>query len=743
MRDADPRDEPLRSDLVKARFFGANRRSLLELLGAFAIATCMAVAVTWPLAVQMNSHILGGGGDSTGAIWWLWRSLHDGLPLLGVSNHLETGAPFGWIEGNGINVSWALVSLPMYLAARVVGDIAAYNLMILGGLVSSGVTMYALVRRLRCGVPTAYWAAGVFIIFPWHLEKSQGHGALATIYLFPLLLWAGLLWYERPSWRRGIALAVLNLLMWLTSGYFGVVAGVGTLTLVIVSFGRHRRAAGWRRALARAGSAVGLLGFAAGVVLALIRLGSGPTGALPVRAGAQLEAYGARFYEFLLPSYRSVFFGDDIGPWLVAHLHGSNPSEASLTLGWTTLLLALGFILLNVGKRRVSLERRFACVVLPVVVLTAVLFALPNPIRMGGLTVMSPSGLVHEIVPSFRVPTRFMPLIMVALVPIAALMLDQLTTWGRDRMTNRFPSYRFLGGTVSLTIVGVAGIVSFVELSTVPPALVTRVDKVPEQYLALARAPKGSVAEYPLVASEQAVNSDYLFWQRVHGRPLVNGAGENTFADAVRDVLVNPRARGTAGTHAMLGTSAIILRPPAPNAVSAPSADPGPGYRLLKRVAGGVGVWEVTASPADALGVFTKGFGRAEIPGPQETARWMGAAGEMIFYATRSGVYRATFDVASFGQRRLLNMQGATHTASMSIASNAVALAVRLPGGFSRLRFGATPGPQRLPDGRLATMYMTNWSLARVGDGGAGAEPNLLDPTPIASPPSVVLQGKP
>ena len=54
-----------------------------------------------------------------------------------------SGAPFGWDEGNGLNVQWLLPYYPAYLATKLFGEVAAYNLVTLAGYVLSGASMYA------------------------------------------------------------------------------------------------------------------------------------------------------------------------------------------------------------------------------------------------------------------------------------------------------------------------------------------------------------------------------------------------------------------------------------------------------------------------------------------------------------------------------------------------------------------------------------------------------------------------
>lgn len=691
------------------------------------------IVLTWPLARQLNTAILGAGGDALGAISWIWRSTEMGLPYFGETAHLDTGAPFGWREGNGANVVWSLVSFPTVLVAKITGEIPAYNLMILFALASAGVAMYFLVRRLGGGPWAAAWGALVFTVFPWHLEKAQGHGALATIYLFPLLLLVGYWWYEQPSRRRAVGLGLVNLGMWLIAGYFGIVASIGTLALLALAAHRHSRIAGRARAVGAVAMGTGAVVIAAVIVLAAIRAGSGPVAALPTRTDAELSTYGARLSEFLLPSYRNVVVGDELGPDLVGRLHGSNPSESTLTIGWLTLLLALAFVVLRGARRRHALAGSYAGVILPTIAVVGVLCALPSPLSILGTGVTAPSGVIHELVPTFRVPTRFMPLIIGCLIPAAALMLNGIGSWVRTRLARR-PAVLRSAAVAGVGLVALA--LSFAELSTSPPAVITPVGTSPPEYVAAKALPPGILAEYPLVPPAQATNSDYLFWQRVHRRPLLTGAGENTFADTLRDSLVNPATPGTAATLAMLGVGAVIVHPGPPTPGAPIPRQLGPGLEQVAATSTGATVWRVTASPASAFATFSSGFAPAEIPAPRRTAHWMGDTGSITLFARRAGRYEATFTVASYGRERTLRIRGAKEQWQRAGVRGRITLQVELPEGFSRLAMQASPGPQSLPDGRSAALYVDNWLLTQ-SDARADGRPDVTA-TAIPAPRDLV-----
>ena len=132
-------------------------RRRLVLLGA----TLFVCALMWPIVRHFSSTIIGSpGSDSTGSVSFLWTLQHEsGYHLLGNTHHTLSGAPFGWDQGNGLNIQWSLPYYPAYLATKLFGAVAAYNLVTLAGYVLSGASMYLLVRYLRCSRLVATWAA--------------------------------------------------------------------------------------------------------------------------------------------------------------------------------------------------------------------------------------------------------------------------------------------------------------------------------------------------------------------------------------------------------------------------------------------------------------------------------------------------------------------------------------------------------------------------------------------------------
>jgi hypothetical protein len=685
--------------------------TVLVLLGTLVFA-CYLV---WPLPQHLGEWIFGYPGDSTGTISYLWlMAHHEGFHVLG-SNHIELwGAPFGYSEDSSVNLTLSLTFVPAYLLAELGHEIAAYNLIIITGFAFSGAAMYWLVRWLGVARSVAAWSAVVYMVFPWHLEKAQGHAAYVHLESFPLLLLALLAWRRRPDWRHGALVVAAYASAWLTAGYFGLVATVAVAVLGTVIAADQLRVRRTFVALIRPAALGAAVLAVPAILFAASALGSGASPAAPVRTIAELSVYGARPWEYILPSYRHPYFGAEVGPWLLARLHGSNFSETSIYVGWVTIALAaLWLVLALVRRRELPRDHGFATVGLFAVLVAAVIFSLPSPIWDGGPP--GPSRLLFELTPYFRVPTRFIAVVMAALVPLAAL--------GLERLVVRFqrPLHRIIFVAV------VAGL-SFWELSFVPPRLLTDIGIRPPEYTAVKRTPPGVLAEYPLVGMEIGLNSEYLFQQRLHDRPLLNGAPKGTFSDSVRETLIGPGDPSTAPSLAALGVSAVVVHgefypgsgfPPPPENL-------GSGFKEVARYPDGARVFRVVAKPAPAHARYTTGFGSSEIAGPRTTARWLTTErGRIEFTTVQPGRYTARFPVAAYERPQELVVHGAEGRKVIQVPSTGgtAEIPISLPEGRSWVDVTASPGLRSIPDGRRVSVYVGNWAFVPPGPAGSELKP--------------------
>ena len=681
------------------RLLGRELRLARGALGESAVVLFTATAVVcvlfWPLVEHLGSTVLGRGSDATGGIWTLWQMRHEsGYHLFGTTHHILTGAPFGWDGDNGLNIQWLLPYYAAYLLTAVFGEVTASNLVLLSGYVLSGVSMYLLVRYLGCNRFVSAWAGLVYVVFPWHLERTP-HPSLTHLEFLPLTLLALVALARKPSWARYLLVGLATLACWLTSGYFGVMAvvaaGAFAVGGLVTRLGRQR--------ILVLGGAIGAALTATLLVAFLSTISGVGRGSGLHRVADDLHVYGLRPLELVIPAGDNLVLGHWLASFWDGRQHRSNPVETSNYLGLLTMALAAAWIAF-VSRRRgkIAEHLRLTTTGLIAVAVAALALGLPSPVTILGHDVWMPSRVLWTFVPPFRVPSRWVVLLLAALVPLAALALQE--GWNRVA-ARRAASWRGVP-LVAVALVVAAAAFSFLELAVNPAKFSFNAAREPAEYTALDRTPPGVLAEYPLVE-----NIDYLFWQRLHHRPVLNTSAFGSPPDEARRVVLDPRAAGTAAKLRFLGVTAIVTHRDAlsytDGVPDVPNASWGPGYRLVTRAPDGTSVWSVVASPAPALVTMHSGFGDPRPPaGDRIDFPLLGSSG-VGYFEIRSRIaqtLRLTFDAAPpEGATRVLRVADDTTEVSISLASPThLSVLVDVPSGLSLLYVKTDPAATSLED---------------------------------------------
>ena len=273
--------------------------------------------------------------------------------------------------------------------------------------------MYLLARYLRCSRLVAAWAAVVFIIFPWHFARAE-HASLTHLEVLALLVLALVAAARNPTWLR-----------------FGFVGARDARLLAHVRLlrrdgGDHRdrvlgrrgaRCTRGRRALRLlAGGAIGACGPGERARRdRLVRVGHERRRRNPPRADSAraLRPAPAR-------ARRSRAAITRVRPRLLlaaAHARLAELTEISNYLGLRD----------DRPRDRAGSSWRFGAATawrrrrpgLVAAFVVGFLFALPSPVA--GISM--PSKLLWNVLPAFRVPSRWDPLLMTTLLPLAALGL--------------------------------------------------------------------------------------------------------------------------------------------------------------------------------------------------------------------------------------------------------------------------------------------------------------------------------
>jgi O-antigen/teichoic acid export membrane protein len=677
-----------------AREVSLARRTVVEAVLVLAGSTAFVCVLFWPLVAHFGSSVVGRGSDSSGTVYSFWRwNEEGGYHLFGQTHHTLTGAPFGWDGDNGLNIQWLLPYYPGYLATKVIGEVAAHNLILLAGYVLSGASMYLLVRYLGCARLVAAWAGMVYIVFPWHLERTP-HASLVHLEFLPLLLLAMVAAARKPTLLRFVLVGGATLACWLTSGYFGAMAVVA---VVVFALGAALVSAVSQPARLLVGSTASAVSATLFVAFLSAISGVGRGSGLQ-RVADDLEVYGFRPLEFILPASDNFLFGRWLEPFWDDRQHRSNIPETSNYLGLFTLALVVAWIVIA-WRRRAHLgpHLRIATAGLLPVAVAAIVLGFPSPVSVFGHEVWMPSRLLWEVVPPFRVPSRWIVMVMAALVPMAAFTLQ--AGWERLEPAAR----RWRGIAVApVALVAVALLVSVLELGVRPANNRIEANDPPAEYTALARTPVGVLAEYPLVQ-----NIDDLFWQRFHHRPVLNSEAFGYPPDEARRTVLHPGQTGTAGKLAFLGVTAIVTHRDALRytdlAKDVPNASWGAGYELVARTEDGASVWRVVARPEPALVTLHSGFGDPRPPEDREVDFPLlspSGVGYFELRAKEASVIRMTFKAEPpTGTRRVLRLADADAELQFPLdGRSVVSVVVAVPRGLSFLFVKTDPAATSADD---------------------------------------------
>jgi uncharacterized membrane protein len=657
------------------------------------VATAFVCALFWRMVTALNSTLVEPASDAPGTIGWLYQLGHEGgYHLFGTTHHTLTGAPFGWNESNGLNIQWLLPYYPAYLLTKVASPVGAYNIVLLTGYVFSGAAMYLLVRYLGCARLVAAWAGLVYIVFPWHLMRVP-HASLVHLEFFPLLLLGLVAALRHPTWRRFGLVGAVTLACWLTSGYFGTMAvviaaafGLGVLLTRDVG-GRRARFFALTTSSALAGTLVfGALAHAAGV---------GPSAGLN-RPVADVYTWGVQLHELVVPAARNFVFGRWTAPFLATRQHDSYPVETTNYLGILTIALAASWLVL-VWRRgaRLDARKRLATPAFVTVAVVALLLSLPGRVSVLGLTVRMPSWLLWQIVSAFRVPSRWSVVVETALVPLAALALQEAISAAQHYAP------RWKGQTLAVALGVTAMVASFLELGFDPTTSRLSMNE-PAEYAALSRTPRGILAVYPLVP-----RLDYWLWQTLHHRPLLNTDAFGSAADDAQHALVNPSAPGTAQQLALLGVTTIVTNGDALRWSDQFPPNPpnwGPGYRLVARTDTGTSTWQVVARPGPAFVAAVSGFGPPEALDdgtPIYPLLSSSGVGYFTIRAKRAGTVRLSFDASPpNGRRPVIRLADDSRERAFAVSApkTHISVVVAIPRGVSLLIVKTDPAPQSRAD---------------------------------------------
>jgi hypothetical protein len=446
-------------------------------VGATLFLTASTILLTWPQLLHLGTQV-PPYPDPRLSIWrlaWLAHALHgDAASLFDGNIFYPNPGTFAYSDATFLE---GLLATPWLWAHA--NPVAVYNILLLAGIVTSGIGMFVLVRYLTSDPDAALVSAAIFTLVPYRIEHYM-HLELQWTVWMPLSLWAVHRAFYNPSLRVSLWFGVLLSLQVLSGVYYAVFLGLilGLLTLML-AVARPARAAAAIRTLA-VGSVI------PAIVTAIY---SRPYVANAKRLGPRaiwdIMLFSAKPGSYLAAPQENWFWG-----WTA---WGFTGNELHLFPG----LVAVGLAVLALTVR----PRRLAW-------MYTVLAAIAVELSFG-LNGWLYSFLYAHVgaLSGFRAPARFAILACCALAVLGGFGYQSL----RRLVPQPWQRALFVAVLVAIGL----------DCGSAPLRLEPLSTTVPDGYKFLRTVSPSAIVELPFEDWELA--PDYMYWSTYHWNSLVNG----------------------------------------------------------------------------------------------------------------------------------------------------------------------------------------------------------------------------
>lgn len=596
----------------------------------------LSLLVTYPLIFGIKTRLYGiPRGDIFSMIWYFWwqkYALAHGL-IIGFSNMIA--APFGVSFVNWPAFLQPAMTYPALLLTTLSGEVFTYNALLIATFVIAAVTMYYLVYHFTRNRLASLVAGIIFSFSPYHLMHAKGHlNIIMGMQWLPLFVLSLFKLSESRSYKNMAFFAAAFSLVALSDFYDGFFAIVITGSFIAYKLAYailYRRKLSFNLGTLKVVVVTALLitllvvpftfsTIKTAVEHNLLKPQSAET-SIYSRSLEDLSVYSARPWEYFIPFIENPIFGRYTKPLLEARLHRSNVIEQTIFLGFIPLALtsyALWDWFKKRRKPRAGKDGGSSVVpLLAWIAFVAFVFSMPPVISRFGPKILMPSRFMYMVLPMFRVYARFGVVVLLMVAALAGIGLARIL----ESMAGR-RIYSYLSVALIVLLIGV-------EFTNVPPFYVTDVGQTPPVYRWLAEQPGDFIiAEYPLWRFDQGEHNEYLFYQRIHGKRLFNGADAGTRAEQIRQEIEDISRPEAPGILSYLKVKYVIVHYGSYPKGGRPRVSSS-GLKPIKQM-GETVVYVVTARPIPILALPDANFSFKELWADGKVWRWTGNDAELI-----------------------------------------------------------------------------------------------------------------
>jgi hypothetical protein len=398
--------------------------------------------------------------------------------------------------------------------ALLLGNVTAYNVIIIMSFILSFFTAFLLGRHL-----TESWIAGfgsgvVFAFFPQHVNQALfGHPNLSSLEWMPAYLLALIMTYEHKKLRypavAGIFLALITFTELEQLVMVAIATGIYLLFVLITT-----RFSSIRSFLCRTSIMIAVwltltsIYFVQAFEAALTQSRAPP----PI---SQIFYNSAKPIFYLTPQPASYLYGTLFAPNYSPLSPFLNFPHPGGTAQW---IIFIGFVTLTISILGVIMctdRKKFYFVVLAVVAFILSLGPSPNPSQM---SIQTPYTIIFDhlsILEYFRATARFSILMMLALTPLVAMGISGIMKLAKNMQRTHSRSGAItIGNMIGILIVGLI-------LLEIAPVVTTQSVAYDPVYKLI----KDDPGQFSIIVLPGSITTTdiALFGQTIHGKPLVNG----------------------------------------------------------------------------------------------------------------------------------------------------------------------------------------------------------------------------
>lgn len=596
--------------------------------------------VSYPLIFRLGSSVFAipeWPFDTYGTlygVWWLRTAFEQGIspgfnPLL--------AHPFG--------LDWSLLPVqpllifPLLLFSLIGGEIFAYNLFLILNFALTGGIAFALCYYCTGHTRGSLLGALIFTFSSNHLIQSMTHIGFSAVQWVPLFVLSALYLWEKRNFRSVLFCALSVCILFWSNYYFFYFSLFFIFCMVVFGL-LSRQEMQWKRflfLLALAGLLCGVFTAPQWIPLAknyFLKQSTAEVRASGyVRSHKDLIKYAARPSDYLLPSEHNPFLSE-VTEWYQKNISkkGRHWSDRTLYLGWIPLLLAVSLFFF---WRKLSVRDRFLTGLFFVSALFYFWLSLSPWIQIGGTSFPTPSALLYKIAPMFRYYSRAGFFV--------GLFVSILAAYCWKYFPVKFKTEHVKNGICSLT-----AILILLEFTVVPPARSLDLTQIPPVYTWLKNQPGDfAIVEYPFVRSIDERQQKYMFYQRLHGKKLINGGDEGTLADMLRKKARDIESAQMWSLLKYYGTGYVLVHRNQERFRALKTLQP------VKRI-GEVDVYQIQAPP-EKLHHLLWNFGQAEKDSEGDAWRWIGKTAKIWILNTQTEEAETalSFQIRSPGPNKL------------------------------------------------------------------------------------------